>query len=515
MATPDPNVSSSWTRGRTMALVAAFLGWMFDGFEMGLFPVIGKPALEDLLSASVAPERLTTDLDLWFSVIIATFLVGAATGGVLFGWLGDRIGRVKAMSLSIATYAIFTGFCGFATEAWHIAMLRFVASLGMGGEWALGVALVNELWSKGNRALVAGMIGAAANVGFLLVALLSLGLNTFIDSMRGLVFALGGSEATAAWLLDHQAWRLLMLIGALPALVIFLIRLFVPESDRWEEEKAAGHTAFWKVGDLSGVALGSLAALGIVFVWSPLGRDAGVGTLLAGMATVFGLAVVLWGFLRPLSRYLDRARAAESLSAATRSEVLRNLAMGSLLVGVAWLGSWGATQQSAKWSSTLDPGAWKNVIQNTQIATSLGAIAFAFATPFLANFLNRRITYTILCASSLVMAWIFFRTSSVIDSTFMVKAFLLGGITASFYGFFPLYLPELFPTRVRATGQGFCFNVARILAAVGGLQIANLVGLFEPAPNASGMAYSTLCLVYLVGVVLIWFAPETKGRALE
>lgn len=112
-----------------MALLAAFLGWMFDGYEMGLFPLIGKPALQDLLAGTTSPEEINASLDRWFSVIIATFLVGAATGGVLFGWLGDRIGRVKAMAISIFTYAIFTGLCGFATEAWHIAVLRFVASL--------------------------------------------------------------------------------------------------------------------------------------------------------------------------------------------------------------------------------------------------------------------------------------------------------------------------------------------------------------------------------------------------
>ena len=115
---------------------------------------------------------------------MAMFLVGAATGGVLFGWLGDRIGRVRAMSLSIFTYAIFTGLCGFATEAWHIAVLRFIASLGMGGEWALGVALVTEIWPDRSRAWLAGAIGAAANVGFLLVGLLSLVLVSFIARRR-------------------------------------------------------------------------------------------------------------------------------------------------------------------------------------------------------------------------------------------------------------------------------------------------------------------------------------------
>ena len=128
-------------RGRWMALIAALLGWMFDGFEIGMFPLVGRPALGELLAGASK-----ADIDGWFGVIMAVFLIGAATGGVVFGWLGDRIGRVRAMSLSIITYALFTGACGLATEAWHIAVLRFIASLGMGGEWSLGVALVNEMW---------------------------------------------------------------------------------------------------------------------------------------------------------------------------------------------------------------------------------------------------------------------------------------------------------------------------------------------------------------------------------
>jgi len=143
----------------------------------------------------------------WFNVIIATFLVGAATGGVLFGWLGDRIGRVRAMSFSVFAYAIFTGLCGFATEAWHVAGLRFIASLGVGGEWALGVALVNELWTSGNRAWIAGLIGAAANVGCLLVALLSLGLVSFIAQTKGFVISLGVSQAAAESWFSHGGWR--------------------------------------------------------------------------------------------------------------------------------------------------------------------------------------------------------------------------------------------------------------------------------------------------------------------
>src|SRR4029079_8239937 len=107
-----------------MALAAALLGWLFDGFEMGMFPLVGQKAIVELLPTQTPIER-----NEWFGVIMAGFLVGAATGGVLFGWLGDRLGRVRAMALSIFTYAVFTGLCGFATQAWHIAAFRFIASL--------------------------------------------------------------------------------------------------------------------------------------------------------------------------------------------------------------------------------------------------------------------------------------------------------------------------------------------------------------------------------------------------
>src|SRR6186713_1398490 len=132
-----PALSAPSSRSKAMALVAAFLGWLFDGFEMGLFPLIGKPALQDLLPGATPVAQGD-----WFSVIIAVFLVGAATGGVLFGWLGDKMGRVKAMTLAIFTYAIFTGLCAFVPNgekgATLFAVLRFMASLGMGGEWSLG-----------------------------------------------------------------------------------------------------------------------------------------------------------------------------------------------------------------------------------------------------------------------------------------------------------------------------------------------------------------------------------------
>src|SRR6476620_9140700 len=250
-----------------MALTAALLGWLFDGFEMGMFPLVGQKALVELLPAQSAAERTE-----WFGVIMSVFLIGAATGGVVFGWLGDRVGRVRAMALSIFTYAIFTGLCGFATHAWHIAVFRFIASLGMGGEWALGVALVTEMWPDRSRALMAGLIGAAANVGYLIVGLISLVLVSFIEWFGHQMLAIGMSEQLVAKLTSGDGWRLMMIVGALPAILMFFIMRIVPESHKWEEERNKGATSHWATRDLFGVLIGAIGALSVIVIWSPFFR---------------------------------------------------------------------------------------------------------------------------------------------------------------------------------------------------------------------------------------------------
>jgi MFS family permease len=489
--------------GRNAALVAAVLGWLFDGFEMGLFPLIGGPAIKDLLGAGAAPGAT----DKWFGAIIAVFLVGAATGGVLFGWLGDVIGRVRAMSLSIFTYAVFTGLCGLATEAWHVAVLRFIASLGMGGEWSLGVALVNELWPGKSRAVTAGLIGAAANVGFLLVAVLSLGLGGMIDGARGLLLGLGLPEATVASLLANSAWRLLMISGALPALLIFLIRMGVPESDKWQAEKDRGATSHWLKADLLGVVVGSLAALSIIWAWSPAGLAAGP----AALVTALGLAVAAVGYLYPVLRFLGRAEAAGTLAAGSGRHVIAMMFFGAGLAGVTLLGTWGAIQWIPRWAMQLGGEAAPHAKEYSQIATALGAIVATFLTALVADRLGRRPTFAILCLATIAAALWLYQGHDTFGASFLVAAFVAGGMSASFYGLFPLYFPELFPTAVRATGQGFALNFGRIIAAIGGLQTATLMGYFGGSFPKAG---SVLVAIYLVGAVIVWLGPETKGRPL-
>ena len=232
---------------RNLALVAALLGWMFDGFEMGLFPIVARPVLRDLLGPGV-DESLVGQ---WYGIITAGFLVGAAAGGVLFGRLGDRVGRVRAMTLSILVYAGCSGLCAFAAAPWQLAGLRFVSALGMGGEWALGVALVMELFADTPRGRLAGMIGAAGNLGYVVVALLALSLHEL---------------PTVAWA-GTDNWRLLLLAGVLPAGLTLFIRLFVPESGKWEEVRDTGATRQWSRGDFVSIAIGTLAGVTIVVLW--------------------------------------------------------------------------------------------------------------------------------------------------------------------------------------------------------------------------------------------------------
>lgn len=517
------NADSS--RGRNATLIAALLGWMFDGFEMGLFPLIGRPALKDLLAGT---EQAGSEAD-WFGVIIAVFLVGAASGGVLFGWLGDKMGRVRAMSLSIFTYAVFTGLCGFATEAWHIALLRFIASLGMGGEWSLGVALVNEIWSGKSRAFIAGLIGAASNVGFLLVALLSMGLTGFIGRTQSAMLSLGISEATSQHLLSNSAWRFLMISGAVPALLIFFIRLFVPESKKWEEERDSGKTSHWNNIDLCGVLTGCLAAIGIIYVWSPLAKN--LPSWLCIVATFVGLIVCLLGFLYPVRQFLTRAISSGKVAAEQKNRVIGRMLFGAGLAGVALLGTWGSIQWAPGWADELQPneanvtladgtiveGVKHYAKEKTQAALAIGAIVGTILAALAAGKFGRRITYAILCLGSVAAAVYFYQGQyfyqghTTFNGSFLLAAVLAGGVTASFYGFFPLYFPELFPTAVRATGQGFAFNFGRVIAAIGGLQTANLKAYFGGDLPKAG---SALAVIYLIGVIIIWLGPETKGKEL-
>jgi SHS family sialic acid transporter-like MFS transporter len=415
----EPASEARGVRGHWLVLAAAFLGWMFDGLEMGIFPLLARPALQTMLppSAEVSPDQF---IGIWMGRITALFLIGAAGGGFVFGWLGDRLGRVRAMTLSILTYSLFTGLCFFAQHPWQLGALRCLAAFGMGGEWSLGVALVMEAWPRQRRPLLAGIIGAAANLGYALIAL-----------------------AAMRFSVTPRSWRWVMIAGAAPALLALAIQLFVPESERWK-------------------------------------------------------AAVKQKVARPIHEILEAG-------------LLRTALLAIAFSSIALIGTWGSVQWLPLWADQMTHGAAFSAKALTQLISAVGAIIGCLAGAMVAGRLGRRPTYFWLCLLSLVSCACLFRWVDHYGPVFLGLVGVIGCVTAAFYGWLPLYLPELFPTRVRATGQGLCFNAGRLLAAVGALAQGQLVSAYGGSYAKAG---SIVTLVYVAGLFLIWLAPETKDRPL-
>lgn len=405
-----------------LTLLAAFLGWMFDGMEMGIFPLVAGPALKEMgARAGLAAAELMSYQNYWMGIVTATFLLGAAAGGLIFGWLGDKIGRVKAMTWSIIFYSGFTGLCYFAGQPWELATLRFLAALGMGGEWALGVALVMESWPENRRPILAGAIGASANIGYVIIAVIAINFP-----------------------ITDSSWRWVMLVGAAPAALTFLIRLFVPESEKWE--KSVKTAAVSPVREIFSPAIRKRTFLAIAFA------------------------------------------------------------------SIALIVTWGIVQWIPLWADNMADGQ-KNPIRKAtvQMWSAGGAVVGSLIAPILGGIFGRRITYFLLCLSSILACQWLFHGVHGYGAYFLFVTGVVGMCTAAFYGWLPLYLPELFPTRARATGQGLAFNAGRILAAVGALQMSNLIGFFDGDYAKAG---SAIAFTYVLGMALIWLAPETKNRPL-
>ena len=192
---------------------------------------------------------------------------------------------------------------------------------------------------------------------------------------------------------------------------------------------------------------------------------------------------------------------------------------------MALLGTWGSIQWAPGWADSLQPNVEGKTLddgtvivavkhyakEKTQAALAIGAIIGTILAALAAGKFGRRITYALLCLGSVGSAVYFYQGHTAFNASFLIAAVLAGGVTASFYGFFPLYFPELFPTAVRATGQGFAFNFGRVIAAIGGLQTANLKAYFDGNLPKAG---SALAAIYLIGVIIIWLGPETKGKEL-
>ena len=200
---------------------AAWLGWMFDGLDMHLYTLVATPFVAELLRVT----QKDPSVGFYSSWIQASFLVGWAVGGGFFGRIGDRLGRARALMLTILTYALFTGLSYFAQTWWQLLICRFLAALGIGGEWAVGASLLSETWPRRWRPWIAAVLQSAVNVGVILAML-------------------------AGYALKSAPPRYVFLVGILPALLVVWIRRAVPEPAEWREAKSLARDAEPRLVDL-------------------------------------------------------------------------------------------------------------------------------------------------------------------------------------------------------------------------------------------------------------------------
>ena len=419
---------------RVAVLAAAIGGLLFDGVELGLMPVASLSVSQDLLGTAYTPT-LGGD---WFSRFTAALMLGAAVGGIFLGSLGDRIGRARALGVSIAFYSVFAGMGALVRSQEQMLGLRFVVGLGVGGVWPNAVALAAECWPDKSRPFVAGMMGAALNGGILLL-----------------------SQVARVWHVTPESWRWIFWLATAPAVLGVLVLVALPESPLWLASRQKGTGAKSTTGSPAGASLAPSS--------SPL-REL---------------------FHRPL---------------------LRLTLIGILLGSIPMVGAWAASKWMIPWADkiggTTQPG-YKAVAQGWW---ALGAVLGSFFGAQVAAWLGRRKAYALISAGATVLTALMFLGTAPLRASFLPIVFAQAFVATLFFGWLPLYLPELFPTHVRAAGSGIAYNVGRFATAVGVFG----AGLLFTAVGGSYALVGSLCgLIYALGLVVIWWAPDTASRKLH
>jgi MFS family permease len=456
--------------------VVAALGWLADCMDQQLFNLGRVAACRELLIAEMklGPalasktatkeqlDQLDSRVKSWASWATSIFLMGWATGGIVFGILGDRWGRVRTMLLTILLYSGFTGLSALSVGVWDFAFYRFLTGLGVGGEFAVGVALLAETMPAPARPFTLGLLQAFSAVGNVTAALLFM--------LGGYLERLGMFEGLTLFGFPMTPWRALFLVGTLPALIALIVRRRLEEPEAWRRQ----------VEDGSIKQAGSYAEM--------LGQQPWMRHALAGLALAFSGVVGLWAisfFSIDLQQYVfDQSLREQGLS-------------GAELAG----------------AKTFYAGVTSLVLQ-------LGAFCGMFAFSTVTSYTGRKpaFAFTLLAAAAST-ALVFLCLRTVTDILWMVP--LMGFCQLALFGGYAIYFPELFPTRLRSTGTSFCYNVGRFVAAAGPPMLAYLATVtfagyrtVEQPEAHFRYAGLAMCSVYAVGLVALLFLPETKGKPL-
>lgn len=401
---------------RVFVLVAASLGLVFDGVELGLMPVASLSVSKSLLGEAFTPT-LGGD---WFARFTAALMLGAAVGGILLGNLGDRIGRSRAMGVSILFYSIFAMMGAWARTQEEMLVLRFMVGLGVGGVWPNGMALVAECWSSASRPLVTGVMSAGLNAGILLL-----------------------SQVVRIWTVSPDSWRWLFYLGGLPALLGILVLVALPESPTW----------------------------------------------LANRNTTKQPPPPIRELFRP--------------------ELIRMTLVAIIIASIPLVGAWSASKWMIPWADKVAGTASPGYKAATQGWWALGATLGSFSGAQLSRWMGRRTSYLLISFFTTILTLTMFQWTAPLQPSFHPVVFAQGFVATLFFGWLAVFLPQMFPTRIRATGSGLAYNSGRFATAAGVL----LAGLLFATLGGDYSRVGSLCsMIYAVGMLVVWLLPQTETK---
>jgi MFS family permease len=412
-----------------LVVIIASAGWLFDCMDQRLFILARESALRNLLVGDA--EKLAR-LQTYSGFATTSMILGWATGGIIFGMMSDKVGRVKTMVITLLIYSGFTGLSGIATSWVDFTIYRFLVGLGVGGMFGAATTLVAESVPASFRPVALGSLQALSATGNIIGSVIS----RFVPPGATDVFA------------GYDGWRVLFFVGILPAILIVPILFVLREPDAWLAARAGNATG--KVG--SPVDL---------FRDPRLRRSTLVGLFLglSGMVGLWGI-----GFYSP--------------------ELISSALTGAPQATVDIVRAWGTAFQD------------------------VGAFAGMMTFTFFAAYLSRRLAFLFALTLAMFATMFVFRSLTTATEAYWMLP-IMGFAQMSVFAGYSIYFPELFPTRLRGTGVGFCYNTVRYLAAPAPMVFGALVHVMSFRTAATMMA-----TIYIVGLIALIWAPETKGRPL-
>lgn len=449
------------SRYQWLVLTIASLGWVFDVFEGQIFVASMNEAMPSLVPEGTSIGKIAN----YNNIALGAFLIGGALGGIGFGALSDRIGRKKTMSLTILFYSLFTCLSAFSQDWWQLAGFRFLVALGVGGEWAVASTLVAESFPPKARARVGSIFHASSVLG------------TYLAILAGAFIIGNESILEYAKEAGHPSlpWRIGFALGVVPSFLIIWIRRSMKEPESWKHAQAAAKQDTSK----------SMGTIGDLFL-PQYTRSTCIGVLLAaiGLATFWG--VHIYG-----------------------KNVFLNAVKNDYLIEQFQDQTDVPQEQKDEYLLTIKAKLKKWEMLGMFLATTGGGLGLLAFGP-ICEWLGRRGAFCLFHIGGLISAILLFQ---VFQNTFVIGCFLplFGFLTLGMHAGYAIYFPELYPTRLRGTGTGFCFNAGRILAA----PILFIGGWMQKDWGYSLSQTATiLSMLYIIGAILPYFAKETKGSAL-